>query len=138
MEPTVEQSNLERPKSVAKAVQLLASAVAIGLLNAILTVVQRTSGIPMLVVLLIVIAFFGLLFFLVIKISAGRNWARLVWLAWVLLLIANISFSILAYPETVGKNVISIILSIITMILQLIGTALLFTKNSNVWFKTSK
>ena len=138
MEPTVERSNVERPKSVAKAVQLLASAVAIGLLNAILTVVQRTSGIPMLVVLLIVIAFFGLLFFLVIKISAGRNWARLVWLVWVLLLIANISFSILAYPETVGKNVISIILSIITMILQLIGTALLFTKNSNVWFKTSK
>jgi hypothetical protein len=92
----------------------------------------------MLVVLLIVIAFFGLLFFLAIKISAGRNWARLAWLIWVLLIIANISFSILAYPETVGKNVISIILSIITMILQLIGTALLFTKNSNVWFKTSK
>ncbi len=136
MDPTIEQSaNLERPRGVARGVQFLASAVVIGLLNAIFTLVQRTSGIPMLVAAIIVIAFFGLLFFLVMKISAGRNWARILWLILVLL---NVPFAILAYPEAVRRNVISGSLSIIIVILQLIGTILLFTRNSNLWFKTRK
>ena len=87
MEPTIEQNaNVERPRSVTKAVQFLASALAIGLLNAIFTLAQRTirhsnacradhSD----------RVFFGLLFFLVMKISAGRNWARIIWLILVLL-----------------------------------------------------
>ena len=136
MEPTIEQNaNVERPRSVTKAVQFLASALAIGLLNAIFTLVQRTTGIPMLVVLIIVIAFFGLLFFLVMKISAGRNWARIIWL---ILVLCNVPFAVLAYPEAVRRNVISGTLSIIIVILQLIGTCLLFTKNSNLWFRTRK
>jgi FtsH-binding integral membrane protein len=134
MDSTIEQNaNAERPRVVSKAVQFLASALAIGLLNAILTLVQRTSGIPMLVVLIIVVAFFALLFLLVMKVSAGKNWARIVWLVWVLL---NAPFAILAYPQAVRRNVISGTLSIIIVILELIGTYLLFTKNSNQWFRT--
>lgn len=136
MEPTIEQSaNVERPREVTKAVQFLASSLAIGLLNAIFTLVQRTTGIPMLVVLIIVIAFFSLLFFLVMKISAGRNWARIIWL---ILVLVNAPFAILAYPEAVRRNVISGSLSIIIVILHLIGTYLLFTKKSNLWFRTRK
>jgi hypothetical protein len=136
MEPTIEQNTkLERPGAVTKAVQFLASAVVIGLLNSIFTLVQRTSGVPMLVVLIIVIAFFGLLFFLVIKISARKNWARIIWL---ILVICNAPFAIMAYPEAVRRSVIAGTLSIIIVILQLIGTALLFTKNSNLWFRTRK
>jgi FtsH-binding integral membrane protein len=136
MEPTIEQNaNVERPRSVTKAVQFLASALAIGLLNAIFTLAQRTTGISMLVVLIIVIAFFGLLFFLVMKISAGRNWARIIWL---ILVLVNAPFAILAYPEAVRRNVISGTLSIIIVILHLIGTYLLFTKNSNLWFRSRK
>ena len=136
MEPTIEQNaNVERPRSVTKAVQFLASALAIGLLNAIFILAQRTTGIPMLVVLIIVIAFFSLLFFLVMKISAGRNWARIIWL---ILVLVNAPFAILAYPEAVRRNVISGSLSIIIVILHLIGTYLLFTKKSNLWFRTHK
>jgi len=136
MDPTIEQNaNAPQPRTVARAVQCLTSAVVIGLLNAIFTLVKRTSGIPMLVVLIIVIAFFALLFFLVTKISAGRNWARIIWL---ILVLVNAPFAILAYPEAVRRNVISGTLSIIIVILQLIGTGLLFTKASNLWFRTRK
>jgi hypothetical protein len=136
MEPTIEQpAKLERPRAVSQAVQFLASAVAIGLLNSILTLVQRTSGVPRIIVLLIVVAFFSLLFVLVIKISAGRNWARIIWL---ILVVCNAPFAIIAFPEAVRRNVIAGTLSIIIVILQLIGTALLFTKTSNLWFRARK
>ena len=134
MESTIEASStIERPRIVKTAIQFLASAVVIGLLNAIYTLVQRITGIPMLVALVMVVAFFGVLFFLVMKISAGRNWARILWLILVLL---NAPFAIMAYPEAVRRNLIAGTLSIIIVLLQLIGTGLLFTKNSNSWFRT--
>lgn len=136
MEPTIEQTaNVERPREVKKAVQFLASSLVIGLLNAIFTLVQRTTGLSMLLVLIIVIAFFSLLFVLVMRIAAGRNWARIIWL---ILVLVNAPFAILSYPEAVRRSVISGSLSIIIVILQLVGTCLLFTKNSNLWFKTRK
>jgi hypothetical protein len=136
MDQTIEQSdNVERPRTVAKAVQFLTSAVVIGLLNAIYTLVQRVTGLPMLIALIIVIAFFGLLFLLVMKISAGRNWARMIWL---ILVICNVPFAVLAYPQAVRANVISGTLSIIIVILQVIGTGLLFTRNASPWFRRRK
>jgi hypothetical protein len=134
MDPQIEQTaNVERPRAVTRAVQFLSSAVVIGLLNAIFTLAQRARGIPMLVALIIVGAFFALLFFLVRKISAGRKWARIIWL---ILVLCNVPFAVLAYPEAIRRNVISGTLSIFSVVLQLIGTYLLFTKNSNLWFKT--
>jgi len=136
MESTSEQkTNAERPREVTRAVRFLVSSLAIGLLNAMFHLVQRTSGAPMVFALLIVIAFFGLLFFLVMKISAGRNWARIILLVLVLF---GIPFAIPAYLEEVRRNVLSGSLSIIISILQLIGTYLLFTKQSNLWFRARK
>jgi hypothetical protein len=136
MQPAIEKkANVGRPREVTRGVQLLASSLAIGLLNSIFTLVQRTSGVPRLLLLLIVVAFFSLPFFLVIKISTGRNWARLIVL---ILVVLNVPFAILAFPEAVRGNVISGTLSIIIVLLQVIGTCLLFTKNSNLWFRTRK
>jgi hypothetical protein len=89
----------------------------------------------MLFALLTVIAFFGLLFILVMKISAGRNWARIVCLVLVLF---GLPFAIPAYLQEVRTNVLSGTLGIIVTILQLIGSCLLFTRNSNLWFRTRK
>jgi hypothetical protein len=185
MDPTIEpNANVERPRVVSKAVQFLTSALAIGLLNAIFTLVQKTSGIPMLVALIIVTMVFGIGFVLILRISTmrrmrivsavlltlsaafavvafrelfwanyvaalafavasalayavykRRNWARIVVL---ILVLCNVPFAILAYPAEVRKNVLSGSLSIIIVLLQLIGTYLLFTKNSNLWFRTRK
>ena len=135
MQPAIEQNaKAERPRNVTRAVQFLASSLAIGLLTSIFRLTQRTSGAPMLLALLLVIVFFGLLFFLVMKISAGRNWARIV----VLILVLFVPFAIPAYLEELRRNVFSGTLSIIIVLLQLIGTYLLFTRKSNIWFRTRK
>jgi hypothetical protein len=136
MEPVIEQdANAERPREVTRAVQLLASSLAIGLLNSVFHLAQRTSGVPMFLALLIVILSFGLLFFLVMKVSAGRNWARIIVL---ILVLCGIPFAIPAYLQEVRRNVLSGTLSIIIVLLQLGGTYLLFTRKSNLWFRTRK
>jgi uncharacterized membrane protein YbjE (DUF340 family) len=85
--------------------------------------------------LLIVIAVFAVGFLLVNRISARRNWARIVWLVLVLF---GLPFAIPANLQEVRRNVLSGTLSVIITILQLIGTYLLFTRNSNPWFRTRK
>jgi hypothetical protein len=136
MEPVIEQdANAERPREVTRAVQFLASSLAIGLLNSVFHLAQRTSGVPMFLALLIVILSFGLLFFLVMKVSAGRNWARIIVL---ILVLCGIPFAIPAYLQEVRRNVLSGTLSIIIVLLQLGGTYLLFTRKSNLWFRTRK
>jgi hypothetical protein len=135
METASEQhAKAERPGEVSRAVQFLASSLAIGLIASIIRLAQRVSGVTMLFALLLVILFFGLLFFLVMKISAGRNWARII----VLILVLFVPFAVPAYLEELRRNVLSGTLSIIIVLLQLIGTFLLFTKKSNLWFRTRK
>jgi len=136
MEPTSElHANAERPREVSRAVQFLISSLAIGLMTSIFHLAQRLSGVPMFFALLIVIAVFGIGFLLVNRISARRNWARIIWLVLVLF---GLPFAIPANLQEVRRNVLSGTLSVIITILQLIGTYLLFTRNSNFWFRTGK
>ncbi len=84
---------------------------------------------------LIVIAFFGLGFFLINRISGRRNWTRIL----LLVLVAfGTPFAVAAYLQELRKNVMSGTLSIIITILQLLGTYFLFTRNSNLWFRKRK
>ena len=136
MEPASEQhANAERPWEVSRAVQFLTSSLAIGLITSIFHLAQRISGVPMIFASLIVIAFFGLGFFLINRISGRRNWARILLLV---LVVFGTPFAIAAYLQEVRKNVLFGTLSIIITILQLIGTYLLFTRNSNLWFRKRK
>jgi hypothetical protein len=64
-----------------------------------------------------------------------RNWARIIVLV---LILFGLPFAIPANLLEVRRNVLSGTISIIVTILQLIGTYLLFTRNSNRWFKTRK
>ncbi len=136
MEPATEhQANGGRPREVSRAVQFLTSSLAIGLITSIFHLSQRISGVPMIFASLIVIAFFGLGFFLINRISGRRNWARIL----LLVLVAfGTPFAVAVYPQAVRKNVLFGTLSIIITILQLIATYLLFTKNSNLWFRNRK
>jgi disulfide bond formation protein DsbB len=84
---------------------------------------------------LIVIAFFGLGFLLINRISGRRNWARILLLV---LMLFGTPFAIPAYLQEVRKNVLFGTLSIIITILQLLGTYFLFTRNSNLWFRKRK
>ncbi len=136
MEPERQEfANGGRPRAVSRAVQFLTSSLAIGLITSLFHLAQRISGVPMMSASLIVIAFFGLGFFLINRISGGRNWARILLLA---LVVFGTPFAIAAYVQEVRKNVLFGTLSIIITILQLIGTYLLFTRNSNLWFRKRK
>jgi len=126
---------IERPREVVRAVQFLFAAIMIGLITAILNLAQRISGAPMIFALLIVIGFFGLCYLLIRIISAGRNWARILLLVLVLL---NLPFAVLSDIAVLRQSILLGTLSIIIIILQIIGTYLLFTKNSNLWFRMRK
>lgn len=135
MEPTIEQdAPAARPIQVSRAVQFLTLALAIGFITSVLRLMGQVSGMALVFALLIVIAFFSIYFYLIRKISVGRNWARIVLLVLVLL---GTPFAVPAYIAEVRRNIVPGTLSIIIIILQLIATVLLFLKDSNRWFKKS-
>lgn len=136
MDPILEPTaNVERPKEAATAVLFLIASLAIGLIRAIFGLTQRTSGVPLILAALIVTAVFALGFFLVWKISAPRNWARIILLV---LVIINLPFAILMNVGELKQSIWSGALSIFIEVLLWIGTYLLFTKNSNLWFRSRK
>jgi hypothetical protein len=136
MEPPIEPTaNLARPKETTSAIQLLYASLAIGLIRAVFGLTQRTSGAALVLTALIVISVFALGFFLIWKISAGRNWARIILLVLVLI---NLPFAVLANISELKRVVWSGALSILIEVILWIGTYLLFTRDSNHWFQSRK
>ena len=136
MEPPIEQTgNGERPVQVNRAIQLLLASLAIGLLRAIVGLTQRVSGTPLILAILVVCTVFALGFLLVWRISARGNWARIILLVLVLF---GLPFAIMTSVAELKHSVASGSLSIIIALLQLLGTYLLFTRNSNLWFRKLK
>jgi hypothetical protein len=136
MEPPIEATtNLERPQEVTSAIRFLFASLAIGLIRALFGLTQRSSGAALILAALIVLAFFALGFFLVWKISARRNWARIILLA---LVLVNFPFAVLANVAELKRSVLSGVISVVIEVILWIGTCLLFTRNSSLWFKGRK
>jgi hypothetical protein len=136
MEPPIETTaSIARPKETASAIQLLYASLAIGLIRAVFGLTQRASGAALVLAAFIVISVFALGFFLVWKISAGRKWARIILLVLVLI---NLPFAVLANISELKLSVWSGALSILIEVILWIGTYLLFTRNSNHWFRSRK
>ena len=136
MEPPIEPTtDVLRPKETTLAVQFLYGSLAIGLLRAVFGLSQRTSGAPLILAALIVVSVFALGFFVVWKISAGRNWARIILLVLVLI---NLPFAVLANISELKRSVLSGAFSILIEAILWLGTYLLFTRNSNLWFRRRK
>ena len=133
MEPPIEPTtDVLRPKETTLAVLFLYGSLAIGLLRAVFGLTQRTSGAPLILAALIVVSVFALGFFVVWKISAGRNWARILLLVLVLI---NLPFAVLGNISELKRSVLSGAFSILIEVILWIGTYLLFTRNSNLWFR---
>ena len=136
MEPPIEPTaSVARPKETTSAIQFLYVSLAIGLIRAVFSLTQRTSGAALILAALIVISVFALGFFLIWKISAGRKWARIILLVLVLI---NLPFAVLANISELKRNVLSGVFSILIEVILWIGTYLLFTRNSNLWFRSRK
>lgn len=136
MDPMSEgTTGIERPKEVTRGVEFLLAAFALGFITAALHLTQRISGSPLVVGLVIVSAYFGLCLLLVWRAAAGRNWARIVL---VLIVLLGVPFAVPTYMEEIKRNVLAGSFSIFLVMLQLIGTYLLFTRKSNIWFRGRK
>jgi hypothetical protein len=136
MDPTIETTaNPGRPVQTTRGVQLLYASLAIGLIRAIFGLTRTVSGTTLILAALIVIAVFSLGFFLIWRISAGRNLARILLLV---LVLVGLPFAIRASVVELKQSIASGSLSMIIAVLQLVGTYLLFTKNSNLWFRQRK
>ena len=136
MEPTIEPTaDVERPGAVTRAVQLISASFAIGGIRAVFDLAQKVSGATFLLAILLLIVFLGICFFFLSKIATGKNWARITFLV---LLVIGLPLAIPGYIGELRTNLVHGSLSIIVAILQLIGICLLFTRNSNRWFKKRK
>ena len=136
METPIEpKALLSPPKETTLAIQFIYVSLAIGLIRAIFGLTQRTSGAPLILAAIIVISFFALGFFVVWKISAGRNWARIILL---ILVLINLPFAMLANIAELKQSVLSGTLSIVIEVILWVGTYLLFTKNSDSWFRSRR
>lgn len=136
MEPPIEPTaNLSRPKETTSAIRFLYASLALGLIRAVFGLTQRTSGAALILAALIVISFFALGFFVVWKISTRRNWVRILLL---ILVLINLPFAVLANISELKQSVLSGTFSILIELILWVGTYLLFTKNSNLWFRGRK
>jgi hypothetical protein len=139
MDPTIEPARATdraaRPIEVTRAVQLFSASFVIGGIRTVFDLAQKLTGVYFLLALLVMVVFLGIAFFLVSKIAAGRNWARIVFLV---LFLIGLPLAIPGYLVELKTNLLHGSISILMALLQLIAMYLLFTKNSNLWFKTRK
>lgn len=108
---------------------------AIGGIRAVFDLTRRVSGVYFFIALLMLVVFLGIFFFLVNRVAARRNWARIILLV---LLLIGLPFAIPGYVFELKASVLRGSLSVLVAILQILGMCLLFTKDSNGWFKSRK
>lgn len=136
MDPAIEPTtNVSRPLEATSAVWFIAASFAIGGIRTVFDLAHKMSGGLLLLGFLALVVFLGICFFFVSQIAAGRNWARIVFLV---LLIIGLPFAIPGYLVELRTSLPRGAISILMAILQLLGTWLLFTKKSNLWFRLRK
>ena|SRR6185295_14840778 len=136
MDPATESTiKPGRPLAVSRAVQLISASFIIGAIRTVYDLAHKSSGARFILSLFFALIFFGICFFFVAMIAAGRNWARFVFL---ILLIIGLPFAILTYMAELRVSLLYGSVSVAVAILQIIGIVLLFTKDSSQWFKSRK
>ncbi|HEV7472679.1 MAG TPA: hypothetical protein VGN90_01450 [Pyrinomonadaceae bacterium] len=134
MDPAIAPTNdPSRPQVVTRAVQLFAASFILGAVRTVFNLSHKLSGAAFLLSLVFLLIFLGVCFFFVAMIAARRNWARIIFLV---LLVIGLPFAIPTYIVELRTNLLYGSISIVVAILQVIGIVLLFTKDSNQWFKT--
>lgn len=132
IEPT---TPMKRPADVTRAVQLFSASLILGAIRAAFDLRQQVAGVQIVPAMLLLLVFFGISFFFFSKIAAGRNWARII-LA--ILMLLGLPFAIILDIQELRISLPGGSFSILMALLQVIGTCLLFTRNSNVWFRKRK
>ena len=132
-----EQDSEERPQAVKTAVKVLWGSMAVGLVKIPLDFAHLRAMVAMAPVAALIggLSGYALIAFLIAKISAGRNWARIVWL--ILSAIGvPLNFAIISAEFTRAPGMGA--LSLLAVGMQVYGLFLLFTRPGSVWFRKYK
>ncbi|MDF1795714.1 MAG: hypothetical protein P1U63_04160 [Coxiellaceae bacterium] len=129
-----------RPSGVTTAIQLLYITLIISFVCGIINVIQihgnpagAPAGLgigPMVAILIISLAIFWFLFF---HISRGRNWARIIYLILFVLGILSTGWHLKMYLQ---QGMLISLATLVNYVLGVVAIVLLFTSESNTWFKT--
>jgi hypothetical protein len=148
-----EDSALERPAVVVRAVKLLWLTFVIGFLSAIVGLFfspeLRGAGSYVLLTLIAMLVGFGVAFgisYLIYgAIYAGRNWARILLLVLMILIVIVMVAVFGAVAVTLSNmqnlppmGVFDAIVSVVQWGLSIYATALLFTRPANAWYRAMK
>ncbi len=129
-----------RPGNVTTAIQLLYITLIISFVCGIINVIKMHSnpaagpaglGIgPMVAILIVSLVIFWFLFF---HISRGRNWARIIYLILFILGILSTGWHLKMY---LSQGMLISLATLVNYVLGIVAIVLLFTSESNAWFRT--
>jgi hypothetical protein len=124
----------ERPIQVTRAVWLLWTVLALG---TVVNFIRPQGAVPMGMLMAIVIWLLSTAIYVlfIVKIAAGRNWARIVYLVLTLLgfLFIPVSWSVLV--EVMKSSVLYTVVYFLNTAISVYALYLLFTKPANAWFR---
>lgn len=128
-------SVIEKPAQVSNAVRLIYAGLAVAIINAIADFPYLSSLVPPKVLIFQMTCPYAIIIFLAIKISRGRNWARIIFL---IVFFLGLPASIPSLISHFSRSASAGWLMLLTILLQMISNVLLFQKPSNAWFKSFK
>ncbi len=126
------QDSAQKPQSVKTAVNLLWASLAVGLVKMLMDLSNLSAIAPAAFTNFVLIFVFAFIAFLIFKISAGRNWARITFL--VLFVIGMLPTLPLMLGEFSRAPVVGA-LSVAQVGLQVYALFLLFTQPGSAWYR---
>ena len=132
------QSKIKKPESVSTAVNLLWAALVVGVVKALMDVsnIRNISGmVPAELIIIIVVFSLALFFFLLLKISAGKNWARITFL---IMFIGGVLPTVPIVSAEFSRSAVVGALSMVQIGIQIYVALLLFTRPGSNWFRKSE
>ncbi len=125
----------EKPKAVKTAVNALWASLAVGLVKALLDFAHISAMAPAAFIIIVWVTTIAFIAFLIAKISAGRNWARIVLL---ILFALGILPALYIMSAEFARVPVMGALSLLQMGMQVYALFLLFTQPGSVWFRKAK
>ena len=122
----------QKPQAVVTAINLLWAALAVGLVKMLMDFSNLSVVAPAAFTSFVVIFTFALIGFLILRISAGRNWARITFL--VMFIIGVLPALPMVLSEFSRSAVVGA-LSVAQTGLQVYALFLLFTQPGSSWFR---
>lgn len=122
----------QKPQAVVTAINLLWASLAVGLVKMLMDFSNLSAVAPAAFTNFVLVFTFALIGFLIFKISAGRNWARITFL--VMFIIGVLPTLPIVLGEFSRSAVVGA-LSVAQIGLQLYALFLLFTQPGSSWFR---